>query len=547
MREIEKITSLLQDDSLEKRIAAAIVLGELKAKGPEIFEGLTAMLDSGVPVLQRHALDTLSRIGPKKAVARLFPLLTSSDAEVRRAAAQAIVCVGDDVVSRIRARMATAEPEERRALDGILAELGGKEAFCALLEGLVSSEGDAAKGAALAVRQRIKSADAAMRRSYLAEIEKFLKAQEKGLSNARATAAAIKILGYLEDERTLPLLVGYATAAQPASVRQEALIAMRFALDGGGPKAAPHSGVVTALLDAAADPDRALAQTALHTLGSLALSAEHAKKLEKLVAHPDIERARFVIEQLGRQRGVDAARVLVKVLRESDKRRAEIAAASLAFNDDAVPMLAKALLESDDVDRAWMIRNVLRATAKKITPQQQKQLLDMAIVRIEAEGRGWEALLDVARDADADSAAAALRGLASRIRKSGNAEKALAVLSILCRNDRATDDDRYARASLELTRSGRDTRPAARAGDDSLKLLGALLDRGFDIVKALRSDRALGLEHVYYVGFHFVEEGHPIGAELLGEVVKKGGRAKLARMAQNKLNLSEAASAQADD
>jgi hypothetical protein len=49
------------------------------------------------------------------------------------------------------------------------------------------------------------------------------------------------------------------------------------------------------------------------------------------------------------------------------------------------------------------------------------------------------------------------------------------------------------------------------------------------------------LEHLYYVGFHFAEEGHPIGEELLGEVVKKGGRSKVAKMAKNKLALVEGA------
>jgi hypothetical protein len=300
------------------------------------------------------------------------------------------------------------------------------------------------------------------------------------------------------------------------------------------------------LLEAAADDDRALAQVALHTLGSLELGAEHAKRLEKLVSHPELERARFVIEQLGRQRGPDAAKVLVKVLRESDKRRAEIASAALAFNDDAVPLLGKALLETTDVDRAWMIRNVLRPTAKKISPAVRKQLLETAMSRLEDGERGWEALLDVARDGDPDAAALALRALVAKLKKGGNADKAAAVLSILCRSDRATDDDRYLRASLELAKSGKDTRPAARAGDESLRQLGVLVDRGFDVAKALRGDRSIDLDQLYYVGFHFLEEGHPVGEELLKDVVKKGGQKKIARMAKNKLSLDAASAAGGD-
>ena len=133
-----------------------------------------------------------------------------------------------------------------------------------------------------------------------------------------------------------------------------------------------------------------------------------------------------------------------------------------------------------------------------------------------------------------------MRGLAARLRKKDE-NKSRVVLSILCKSDRATDEDRYTLASLELARSNRDTRPASRAGDESLRILGGLLRHGFDVAKALKKDRVLELDHLYYVGFHFTEEGHPLGEELLEEVVKKGGRAKVAKMAKNKLALSDSA------
>jgi HEAT repeat protein len=535
MNELKKVVALLEDPAMERRIAAAIVLGAIEAKGAEVVDGLAKLLDSPVPSQQRHALDALARIGAKKLVPKIFPLLASKDHDVRRAAAAAVASVGDDAVPMIRERMKSSEPDEKRALDAILAEVGGKDAFTALLQSVASSEGDEAKTAALAVRQRVKGADAAERRKYLAEIERFL--DEKPRPTANAIAAAVKILGYLEDEKTLPLLLAYATSKkEPSAIRQEALIAMRFALShskGGAGK------LVGALLDAAADDDRALSQIALHTLGSLELSAEHAKKLEALIQHREIDRARFVLEQLGRQKGGDAAKTLVRVLATGDKVRAEIAATALAGNEGAAAMLTKALLEVADADRAWMIRNVLRPSAKKIAPASRKELVSVAIDRLGDGERNWEALLDVARDADPDGVATALRTLAAKLKKQDHRDKALAVLTILCRSDRATDDDRYARVALELGKSVRDTRPASRAGDESLRTITALLARGFDVAKALRADKTLGLEELYYVGFHFVEDGHPLGEELLALVAERGGRAKIGKMAKNKLALTE--------
>lgn len=540
MSEVGKIASLLKNEAIEKQIAAAIVLGELKAKGPGVVEGLADVLASGVPLLQVHALDALARIGAKKALPQIFPLLSGSNDDVRRAATRAIASVGEDVVPVIKQKMATATPDERRALDAALAELGGKDAFSALVKGLASSDAEAAKAAALAVRNQIKNADGNKRRSYLAEIERFLDGQKKKGGSPGAIAAAVKILGYLEDEKTVTTLLQYANdeKAHP-SVRQEAIIAFRFALANDKPSAK----VVDTLVKAAEAADRTLAQTALHTLGSLKVSDETAKRLDKLAMHPDIDRARFVLELLGRMGGPEAATTLTKVLTTTtNKSLGEAAAAGLAGKEDAVPALAKALLETKNPDRAWLLRNVLRPMAKKISPALRKQILEEAVDRLAAGERNYEAHLDIARDADPEGVTDALRDLATRLRKKDE-NKARVVLSILCKSDRATDEDRYLLASLELARSNRDTRPASRAGDESLRILGNLLRHGFDVAKALRKDRQVDLEHLYYVGFHFAEEGHPLGDELLEEVVKKGGRGKIAKMAKNKLALSSDASA----
>ncbi len=150
----------------------------------------------------------------------------------------------------------------------------------------------------------------------------------------------------------------------------------------------------------------------------------------------------------------------------------------------------------------------------------------------------WEPLLAAVRDADARVAAEPLRALAQKLRKSDPA-KSIAVLRVLCQGEGASDDDRYALAIAELARSSRDTRAAARAGNEALRLFGAMIDRGADVDAMLRKDRSLELEDLYFLGFHFAEEKLPLGEELLRLIVEKGGRAKIAKMAKSKLALAE--------
>jgi len=535
MNDIDRVIALLAAASVEKQIAAAVVLTELGVKSAKCADALAALLESPVPLVQRHALDALARLGAGKVVRRIFALLASHDADVRRAAAAAVASVGEDVVPAIRARMSDAGPEERRALDAILAQVGGKEAFSALIAGLAEKEGEAAHAAALSLRLRLKSADARQRRTYLAETEKFLSKKTKETLAPNAVAAAIKILGFLEDPDAIPTLLTYARDPKTAAlVRQEAVIALRFALgDGKAP-----AKVIDALLDAAESSDRMLSQTALHTLGALPLQAPAIKRLDALAHGADPARAAFIIALLGRQETPDATKALVDLVLKSERRRAELAVKELEGKELAAGPIARALADAKDPDRAWLLRNVLRPLAKKIAPALRKELLDGALERLESGERGWEALYDVVREVDATAVADALRALATKLRKQGASEKATSVLTLLCRSDRATDDDRYAVASLLLGKSGRDTRPAARAGDEALGMLGTLLSRGYDVGGALRKDRAVDLEQLYYVGFHFAEEGQPLGEELLSQVVDKGGRAKVAKMAKNKLALS---------
>jgi hypothetical protein len=533
MSEVDKVIRMLKDVSVEKRIAAAIVLGELRVKKPEAVEGFVSLLDSGVPVLQRHALEALTQLGStKKIVTKAMDLLGSNVEDVRRAAATAIRSVGDDVVPLIRSRLEASEGQERRLLDSILADVGGRDAFSTLLSGLATSakEGEAAKAAALAVRQHIKDTNARERRGYLSETEKYLKNNKDGQPGA--ICAAIKILGYLEDEAAIPTLLAYATGkSHPAAVRQEAFIALRFAL----PSQKSNAKVMSALIEAAESSDRALAHTALHTLGTLTVPPAAIPRFEKLLAHEDLERVRFAAGYLGNQ--PKATKALVKALLHQDRRRAEIVAEALAGRAEASPPIARALAESKDPDRALLLGKVLVPVAKSIPASVRKELLALAEKKLQSGGKGWEAPLEVVQAADGEAVSKSLRALGERLARKDE-DRAIMVLHLLLRTPSATDADRFTLASLELRKSALDTRPQSRSADGALSRLRYLATRGFDVGGALRRDRALDLNHLFYVGFHFSEEGHTLGDDLLEHVVKKGGKSKVAKAAKNKLALS---------
>ncbi|WP_394826173.1 hypothetical protein [Pendulispora albinea] len=331
MSDIAKITKLLHDESLERQMAAVIVLGELCASGPDVIHGLLRALSSDVPTLQRHAVSALSRIGARELA----------------------VC----------------------AKDALLAPHVRLDALTAL------------------------------------RLVVTMSSKERAGSGAKPGAPFV--------------------ASSGAS----------------GEHAEAH--VTEALIEIASGTDRVLAQSALTTLAGLELAPEATESLAALVAHPELDRARFVIDQLGRRKAPHGTRVLIDVVRTLDRRRAEFAAGALTGNDDAVAPLAEALLETKDADRAWLMRNVLRPNAKKVPAPLREKLLERAMSRFGTGERGWEPLLDIVRDADPEAVAEALRALARKLQKQDQVAEALAVWRRICASDRATAEDRSELAALE--------------------------------------------------------------------------------------------------
>lgn len=530
----KKLAALLASDAAERQIAAAIVVGELGLRDPALVAGLIGLVDGGLPPLQRHAAEALGRLGTPKALPHLLPLLSARDEGVRRAAANAIGVFGDAALPALRARLATADGDERRAVEEALARLGGKAALGTLLSAIDTTNIDEARAATLAARQRIKDADPRERRNYLTEAKHFLSLAKTKASPA-ATVAGLRVLGFLEDDAVVPLLLEHATGAKrPPEVREEALIALRFLGRGQLTAAkkidAKTAAAATKVLAVAETAPLPTARAAMFTLACIPLPGALAPRLGKLAAHAEAERARLATERLAQLPGSEASRALGRLLLETRERGlAEAAATALAARPDAGEVLARALIEADDADRAGMLARLLRPHLRKLDGKTARAVREAALARLTADkGAPWEQLYATAREADAPAAAEGLRAAAAKLRKT-KAPRALAALRVLGRSADATPDDGYELATLELATGRR---------DEALTIFGQLAERGFDLAAALRRDRGLDAETRYQIGFHFAERRHPVGEEILTLVVETAGRTKVAQMARAKLRSS---------
>src|SRR5262245_37314501 len=366
---VEKIRALLASPAHERQIAAAIVLGEIGAHDAAVIDALAGAAAGGVAPVQRHALEALARLATgksaRRAIPKLMPCFASREDPVRRAAVDAAIAFGDEAVAPVRQRLATAtDVVERRALEEVLGRVGGKDAFTALLAALDTTDVDAARAAALAVRQRVKEAAPREKAGYLAQVTKLIraKAKKKG-ANAALVAGALKILGYLEDPAGLPTLLALARdKRQPVPVREEAIVALRFTARGK-----PGARVAVALMDLAERAPAELARPALYTMASLEIPNGLIGRLRKLGTGAEAERALLAIERLAQIPAAPAADALAGVLTATeDRMRAEAVANALGTRPEGPLALARALLAVRDGERAALLARLLRPRVRAL-------------------------------------------------------------------------------------------------------------------------------------------------------------------------------------
>ncbi len=530
MSDPKKLISLLGDADLEHRLAGAVVIGALGIKDQAAQQALLKLTERTADE-QRVALDALARTAPKKGVTRALALLAQAAPAVREAAFSLLVAAGPEVVEEIRAKRAGAGEAEKRELDRVLAELGGSDAFKALLDGLAAADETTARAAALAVREHVLGADKRTRKSFTSTTMKVL--AKKDARTPQQEAALLKILGWCEDDAALPLLVEVAKGEQrPSLVRQEAVIALRFALHGDG----AAKQVIDALLAAAAGADHGLARAALGTLALAKLDEGSLPKLKLLATHKDHERALLAVDKLKAAGGAKAAATLVEVVLAADRPVAEQAIEALRADPNAIDPALAAVLSTNNVDRARLLSELVVPRAKDLNKPQVKKVIDAVVERLADDGRGYEACLAIARAADPDGTALALRDLAAKLKKQKKEERAQHALILLSHTDGATADDRLRLAMIALKKSRLDASRPARARDEAIKLFGDIAG-DVDIGRELKRDKSVTPEQLFYLGFHFTEDGDPLGEELLHEVIARGPRTKLAKAAKNKLKL----------
>src|SRR5947207_12266297 len=103
MDPVSRIVGLLSEEEPRKRIAAAVVLGELGVKAPPVISALSEMARDELSAIAEPAVEALGKLGARGALPVLLDALERKD--LSRAASEAIASMGEEVLPALRDRL----------------------------------------------------------------------------------------------------------------------------------------------------------------------------------------------------------------------------------------------------------------------------------------------------------------------------------------------------------------------------------------------------------------------------------------------------------
>jgi HEAT repeat protein len=498
---LKVIVSVLESGRPELQVAAAQILGELRAKDPSALKAL-ALAVRRSPVLARFSFDALAKIGTPDALATIGNGLVDNDA-VSDHAAHLLAEAGPAAHGVLANLYGTAPLEQRPRILAILARTLGKDGVPVFVQALLTPElTDHAARLLLGAADRF---DATMQKLLRDGIGKHL----DGPLPDRCLANVVTVLSRVDGAASRPLLVRFTGPTTAPEVRSAAF----RALQGSKLGAAQVKSMMDLLEDVGQKDVHDAVREVLAQLPELPEGMVPICK--RLLAARQPEQRLFALRMLRTAGGAELAKIALKLLDHADERFRAAAAESLAHNKHAVEPLVRLLQSTRDPEKAQVCATILGRLGSHLSPKLLRTCAEKAVKMLPTLTRNADLLFDVVLGVGGAKAAPMLVDYAVRLRRSKRLAEALHVLAKLAATPHGDDECRY---QLALTKMLFDVARAAAPGSNgevaqpgnaTMGFFAALLRSGFPLAERLRKETAMTPETLLRIASHFADAVGP--------------------------------------
>jgi HEAT repeat protein len=531
----KKLLRLLQPDQpAEVRSAAALVLGEVGSRDPEVSRAVSELIEDPEPAIRSQAVVAAGKLRVDAALPKLIPIMSGGGVE-SELAAQAAARLGQKGMQAVKDVMAQAPPGLKRRLAGSLASAGTATAETAALDALLDKDPGVVDAAIRSLIAETPSFAPAQRKK-LADQALELLTPKKGISLPPASETAlVRLLSALEDPRGEKQFWSALQPGRPAELRAAALRAI-----GKLPFKASKENI-SRLLECAQDRDFRIAAPALMILQAAPVPDKGLKDWFPLFDAPDTATRRFAVDKLGGRDTPEIAEALLHQLGHRDPALRSQAIACLSRGKHGRQALVQALLAATTPDEAWSLARAQAPLVKDYPAELIEELLSRGFELLETNDRRADAVLSLSREADARLLRDRMEERALALRKKKDYAQALVYLRWLSRDPACAETVRFETAACGLKVSDRDLSAESRANDSCLAQFARLVhSHEVDPLERIRQAKWLDPEDLFYLGFHFVEgerRERDFGGRALQLVIERSARTKLAKDARSKLRV----------
>ena len=526
-----KLVGLLRpDQSGDVRRSTILVLTELGLREAEVARAVREALDDPEPAVRLQAIQAVGKLKVDAALPQLLERIRGGGPEAEQSA-EAAVRLGAKGSKALQELMPKVAPGLRRYIAAALAS-GGSGADAAALAMLRDKDPNVVESAVRSIVGKIPTLTKAQHRALTDELL-TLAGNKKAPLVPSTEAAVVRLLAVLDDQRAAGALWERVAPPHPPEIRAAALQAL------GKWVTSPGKDQLQRLFAAAAEADFRVAAPALMMLHRLPAGEKSRAGWLALLCAPDVAVRQLALEKIGDRDDDEVVAALLEQTRHPDRQLRDGAYTRLTASESGRKALTKALLGAESADQAWPLARALAPYAGQFPPKWRESVFRQASEYLEANDRRADALLFLLREANSDELRERVREKAAAARKKKDYPKAILYLRLLTRDPTAGWDIRLELASCGLKVSAQQLPHDARAADSALHQFAQLCQQDpAELFKQVQKIKWLDPEDLYYLGFHFAEQGgyqRAFGADVLKVVLKRSPRSKVAQAAKSKL------------